>query len=185
MKSLMSNASSCCLSSERASISCCMAAIADRFSTISMCMGVSKSSAKLIRCSSVGLFSSRSHLATEPCPTPKVLPTCANVSRFDNLALLSFSPINKFLATMRFYISAETVHNLTASAIGLEFSLQQKVSFCLSETKCMLFRPFRGISVAASTAKRNLLGVVTETYLRFSRLDQPSNYADQHFFFGA
>ena len=86
---------------------------------------------------------------------------------------------------MRFYISAETVHNLTASAIGLEFSLQQKVSFCLSETKCMLFRPFRGISVAASTAKRNLLGVVTETYLRFSRLDQPSNYADQHFFFGA
>ena len=79
---------------------------------------------------------------------------------------------------MRLYISAETVHNLTASAIGLEFSLQQKVSFCLSETKCMLFRPFWGISVAASTAKRNLLGVVTETYLRFSRLDQPSNYAD-------
>ena len=86
---------------------------------------------------------------------------------------------------MRLYISAETVPNLTASAIGLEFFLQQKASFCLIETKCMLFRPFRGISVAASTAKRNLLGVVTETYLRFSRLDQSSDYTDQHFFFGA
>ena len=49
----------------------------------------------------------------------------------------------------------------------------------------MLFRSFRGISVAASTAKRTLLGVVTETYLRFSRLDQPPDYTDQHFFFGA
>ena len=49
----------------------------------------------------------------------------------------------------------------------------------------MLFRPLRGISVAASTAKRNLLGVVTETYLRFSRLDQPSDHIGQHFLFGA
>ena len=86
---------------------------------------------------------------------------------------------------MRLYISAETVPNLTASAIGLEFFLQQKASFCLIETKCMLFRPLRGISVAASTAKRNLLGVVTETYLRFSRLDQLSDHTGQHFFFGA
>lgn len=86
---------------------------------------------------------------------------------------------------MRLYISAETVPNLTASAIGLEFFLQQKASFCLIETKCILFRPLRGISVAASTAKRNLLGVVTETYLRFSRLDQLSDHTGQHFFFGA
>ena len=49
----------------------------------------------------------------------------------------------------------------------------------------MLFRQLGGISVAASTAKRNLLGVVTETYLRFSRLDQPSDHTGQHFLFGA
>ena len=49
----------------------------------------------------------------------------------------------------------------------------------------MLFRQLGGISVAASTAKRNLLGVVTETYLRFSRLDQPSDHTGEHFLFGA
>ena len=49
----------------------------------------------------------------------------------------------------------------------------------------MLFRQLGGISVAASTAKRNLLGVVTETYLRFSRLDQPSEHTGEHFLFGA
>ena len=48
----------------------------------------------------------------------------------------------------------------------------------------MLSGTYRGKSVAASTAKRNLLGVVTETYLRFSRLDQSPDYIDQHFFFG-